>query len=142
MILKARICLKPLQPFYHQGSSLCVTLYESSRLPSAARFLCTRDAKPNHGGRLTDIKKGSQTDGQDGEKNRTVRQRKEERWENTVVRKGKSFTLQQKSSFPKSVFAAGTAKRTAEMLKRKAGLFSEDEDETEGKATKEAGRTY
>lgn len=146
MILKARICLKSLQPFCPQGSSGFLTiktnLCKLSQLPPAARFLCTKDAKPNLGGRLTDIRKRSQTDGQDGTKNRTIRQRKEELWDDTVDGKGKSFALQQRSSFPKSVFAAGTAKKTAEMLKRKAALFSQNEDEPEGRTTRGAGRTY
>lgn len=143
MILKARICLKPLQPFCSQGSSGFLTiktnLCKSSQLPPAARFLCTKDTKPVLGGRLTDISKRSQTDGQDGTKSRTVRQRKEKLWDNTVDGKEKSFAPQQRSSFPKSVFAAGTAKRTAEMLKRKAALLSQNEDEPEGRTTRGEG---
>ncbi|KAI4904486.1 hypothetical protein NFI96_018923, partial [Prochilodus magdalenae] len=37
----------------------------------------------------------------------------------------RDFTLRQKPAFPKSVFAAGTAKRTADLLKRRAGAEPE-----------------
>lgn len=146
VIFKARHSLTPLQLFYHQGSSGFLTiktpLCKSSHLPPAARFLCTRDAKPNLGGRLIDTRKKRETDGQDGTKNGTIRHRNGEMWDDTVAKKGKSFAFKQRPSFPKSVFAAGTAKRTAEMLKRKAALFSQDEDEPEDRTTRAAGSTY
>ncbi|KAM3850591.1 mitochondrial ribonuclease P catalytic subunit [Diretmus argenteus] len=41
------------------------------------------------------------------------------------------MTLRLKTSFPKSVFAAGTAKRTSQMLRRKAASPDEEEEEEE-----------
>lgn len=77
-----------------------------------------------------------------GVRNGTIRRREEEMWEGAVKGSGKSSTLRQKPSFPKSVFAAGTAKRTAEMLKRKAALGGQDEEDPEGRTARAAGRTY
>lgn len=78
-------------------------------------------------------------------KNGTIRRREEDLWDDSVKGSGKSFTLRQSPSFPKSVFAAGTAKRTAEMLKRKTALVSQvegwHEEEPEGRTTSGAGRT-
>ncbi|KAM3594479.1 uncharacterized protein V6R79_008586 [Siganus canaliculatus] len=45
---------------------------------------------------------------------------------------GKASTIRQKPAFPKSVFAAGTAKRTADMQRRKAALFAQDEEKLAG----------
>ncbi len=131
LILKVRTCLKPLKPFIHQGAfyTLKTPLCKSPALPLSARLLCTRD---------TDRWSG----GQRGVKNGTIRRREGELWDDAVTGRGKSFTLRQKPSFPKSVFTAGTAKRTAEMLKRKAALVSQDEEEAEGRTARGAGRTY
>lgn len=136
MILKAIVCLKPFQPFCLQGSSGLLTikknLYKSS---PASRFLCTKD-------RLTDTKKRSQINGQNGTQSKTIGQRKDEFCDNALDGKGKSFAPRQRTFFPKSVFAAGTAKRTTEMLKRKADLFSQNKEEPEGRTTRGRGRTY
>lgn len=94
LLFKVRICFMSLQ------------------LTSTARFLCTRNIKPNLGER----KNNRQT----RPANRTIRQGTEDEKCN------KSSTLLQ-ASFPKSVFAAGTAKRTAELMKKKAPLVSEEE---------------
>lgn len=95
--------------------------FMSPQLTSTARFLCTRNIKPNLGQR----KNSRQT-----------------RPSNTTIKQGiedekcsKSSSLLQTFS-PKSVFAAGTAKRTAELMKRKAPLVSEEEEQHE----KEHGR--
>lgn len=126
IILKVRICQKTLKPLFHPGSSAFFTqktsLCKSLQLAPSARFLCTRDSNP--GGR--DINR--RYTGQGGTKKNTIRQREEESWEDTVKGRGKGNTLRQRPSFPKSVFAAGTAKRTTEMLRRKAVLGSWDED--------------
>ena len=99
LLIKVRICLKPLKPFFHQGGSLSTSLCKSPQLPLSARFLCTRHNNPNPGGRQAD------------------------RRDTTTVR--------QKPVFPKSVFAAGTAKRTAEIQKRREGLVFEEEEQEE-----------
>ncbi|XP_028421783.1 mitochondrial ribonuclease P catalytic subunit isoform X1 [Perca flavescens] len=141
LILKVRICLKPLKPFFHQGSvaffTLNPSLCKSSQLPLSARFLCTRDTKPNPGGRQTDKSNSGRTNGQGGVKNSTIRCREEELWDGAVNGKGKRSTLWQRPSFPKSVFAAGTAKRTAEMLKRKQYV-----GEPEGRTTRGAAKVH
>lgn len=92
----------------------------SPQLTSTARFLCTRDIKPNLGGRQIDRKNSGQT----RIANKTFRHGTED-----VKTKKSSMLLQ--TSFPKSVFAAGTAKRTAELMKRKAPAVSEEEEQHE-----------
>lgn len=79
-----------------------------------------------------------------GVKNGTIRRRDEGLWDDATGR-GKSF-VRQKPAFPKSVFAAGTAKRTTEMLRRKTALVHEDDEEQrvgepERRASRGAGRT-
>lgn len=59
--------------------------------------------------------------------------------------RGKTFSVRQAPAFPKSVFAAGTAKRTAEMLRKKSAFLSQDEDEenveeSRGLSARGAGR--
>uniref|UniRef100_A0A3Q1HAD9 Mitochondrial ribonuclease P catalytic subunit n=1 Tax=Acanthochromis polyacanthus TaxID=80966 RepID=A0A3Q1HAD9_9TELE len=125
LILKARICQKSLQPLIHQARPALFTLSKSLQLPPSARFLCTRN--PNQ----TDRKTRGQTDRQPRIENNAIRQGKGRLWNDAVDGRGKSSTFRQKPSFPKSVFAAGTAKRTAEMLKRKASVVSEEEEEDE-----------
>lgn len=98
LLFKVRICFMSLQ------------------LTSTARFLCTRNIKPNLGERKNNR--------QARPASRTIRQGTEDEKFN------KSSTLLQ-ASFPKSVFAAGTAKRTAELMKKKAPLVSEEEEQYE-----------
>ncbi|XP_040916973.1 mitochondrial ribonuclease P catalytic subunit [Toxotes jaculatrix] len=137
LISKVRTCLKPLKPFTHQGSSAFLSiqtfLCKSPQVPLTARFLCTRDNNPNSGGAQTVRRNIGQTNGQGGIKYRTMRHRQGELWEGAEDGRGKSSTLSQRSFYPKSVFSAGTAKKTAEMLKRKAALASEDEEDLEKK---------
>uniref|UniRef100_UPI003AADE337 mitochondrial ribonuclease P catalytic subunit isoform X1 n=1 Tax=Centroberyx gerrardi TaxID=166262 RepID=UPI003AADE337 len=137
LISKARICLKPLSPVFHQGSSGLFTiktvasLSKSPNLPIAARTLCIDGTKPS---RQTDRRIRGQTDGLGGFKNKTIRHREEEEW-----RDGASEG-RQRPSFPKSVFAAGTAKRTTEMLRRKAASAYQEEEEEEKGGEESAGR--
>ncbi len=141
LILNVRICQKLLKPFFCQGSSALMTqktsLCKSSQLPLSTRFLSTRDSNPNPDGRQTD--RGNIRQGE--VKNTTIRCEEEEPWDEAAKRKD---TLRQRFSYPKSVFAAGTAKKTAEMLRRKAALVSQVKEqhveETEGR-TRGAGRT-
>ncbi|XP_060938697.1 mitochondrial ribonuclease P catalytic subunit [Limanda limanda] len=121
-ISKARICFKPLKPF--------LTI-KPPQLPPSARFLCTRPTDSNSGGRGS----SRQTDGHGGAKNKTVRHRQRGLWEDSGDGGGNSSTVRQKPFFPKSVFSAGTSKRTTEMLKRRAGVSSEEpEEEPEARA--------
>ncbi|KAK2826348.1 hypothetical protein Q5P01_020562 [Channa striata] len=144
MIIKVGICLKSVQPFFYQGRSgflnIKAALWKSAQLPLTAHFLCTGHTNPKLGRRLTDAQNGKQTDGQGGLKNRAIRHRNEEMYDDAVGGRLKNSTLQQRSSFPKSVFAAGTAKRTAEMLKRKAAIVSQDEEEPERRTARGAGK--
>uniref|UniRef100_A0A8C2XNV7 Mitochondrial ribonuclease P catalytic subunit n=1 Tax=Cyclopterus lumpus TaxID=8103 RepID=A0A8C2XNV7_CYCLU len=118
------MCLKPFKPFFYQGRSAFYTLNtflcKSPQLPLSARFLCTRHTTPTPGGRQTDRGNSGQADGQEGVRNSSNRRREEELWDGAAKGRGKSSSLWQRTSPPKSVFAAGTAKRTTEMLKRKA----------------------
>ncbi|KAK9533352.1 hypothetical protein VZT92_008474 [Zoarces viviparus] len=134
-ILKVRICLKPFKPFFYQGSSAFYTLNtsKSSQLPLSARFLCTRDTNPIPGDRQTNRGNSGHTDGQGGVNNSTNRRREGELWDGAAKGRGRSSPLWQRPSPPKSVFAAGTAKRMAEMLKRKTSQVSQDEEQDGGK---------
>ncbi|GAA6235864.1 mitochondrial ribonuclease P protein 3 [Lates japonicus] len=147
-ISKVRICLNPLKPLLHQTSSAFLivnsSLCKSSQLPPTARFLCSRDTNPNSGGRQTVRMNNGHTDGQGGAKARTIRHRQGELGEDKVDGGGKSSSMKKRPSFPKSVFSAGTAKRIAEIQKRKAALASvgeeEPEKEAEERKTKGAGK--
>ncbi|KAM4723627.1 mitochondrial ribonuclease P catalytic subunit isoform 2-T2 [Anableps anableps] len=111
LLLKVRIC------------------FMSPQLTSTARFLCTRAIKPTLGGRQVDKNNSGQT----RIANKTIRQGTED---------GKSHktSLLLQKSFTKSVFAAGTAKRTAELMKRKAPLVSKEEDQHEEEHGRRAER--
>uniref|UniRef100_A0A3Q0S6R9 ribonuclease P n=1 Tax=Amphilophus citrinellus TaxID=61819 RepID=A0A3Q0S6R9_AMPCI len=123
-ILKARTCLKSSQLLLHQGSPAFSTLK-----PPQARSLCTRDLSLTLGVRQTHRSSSGQTEGQGGVKN-TINRRGED--DGPVNgRRDKRSAPWQRPFVPKSVFAAGTAKRTAEMLRRKAPLVCEDEEEPE-----------
>ncbi|XP_015245378.1 PREDICTED: mitochondrial ribonuclease P protein 3 [Cyprinodon variegatus] len=102
-LLKVRICFMPPQ------------------LTSTARFLCTKDIKPNLGGRQVD----RNSTGQTRIANRNNRQ---------VTESGTSSNSKKlwQNSYPKSVFAAGTAKRTAELMRQKAPPVSEEEEQQGG----------
>ncbi|XP_033991227.1 mitochondrial ribonuclease P catalytic subunit [Trematomus bernacchii] len=126
LLFKGRICLKP---FYHRGSffTLNSSIFKSSHLPLSARSLCTRGPFPKPGARHTDRSSDTQ-----GGVNKSTFQNREEDF-GDGARRGKSSTVRQKPSFPKSVFAAGTAKRTAEIQKRKAALFFQEEEQHGGR---------
>ncbi|XP_019940151.2 mitochondrial ribonuclease P catalytic subunit [Paralichthys olivaceus] len=127
-ISKVRILLNPLKPF--------LTVKPAQLHPSAS-FLCTTHTNSNSGGRGN----SGQTDGHGGVKYRTVRHRQGGLWEDSVDGGGNRSTVRQKPSFPKSVFSAGTSKRTTEMLKRKAALASQEpEEEPEGREPRGAGK--
>ncbi|CAJ1074029.1 mitochondrial ribonuclease P catalytic subunit [Xyrichtys novacula] len=139
--MTVKIFLKPMSPFLYQGSS-AVPTPRTSQLPLSACFLCTRDSNHNTGGRQTDFRSNRQ----DLLKNRTTRQRDGSFWDAVGKGTSQSVTLRQKPVFPKSVFAAGTAKRTTEILMRKrAAVVSQEEElseeeESDESKTKRAGR--
>ncbi|XP_072221773.1 mitochondrial ribonuclease P catalytic subunit [Leuresthes tenuis] len=142
LLLKVRVFLKPLQPFFHQERPAFFTvktcLWQPPQLSSSARFLGTRDTNQNLGGRQTDKRNTRQPGGQGA-----ISQGRKELWDDAADGRNKRSTYQQKPSFTKSVFAAGTAKRTADMLKRKASLVSESEEqqeEPELRTTRSSGR--
>ncbi|XP_036981261.1 mitochondrial ribonuclease P catalytic subunit [Acanthopagrus latus] len=135
VILTVRICHRPFQSFFQQGSSAFTTfktsLCKSSQQPLSARCLCTRDP----GVRLADRRNS----GQGGGKN--TRRREDESWGDAEKGRGKTSTLRQRPSLPRSVFAAGTAKRKAELrMMRKPALVCQDEEEPEGRMTRGAGK--
>lgn len=139
-ILNVRIWQKPLKTFFQQGTHLFTsnTSMCKSQLPLSARFLCTRDSVSIPDGRYKN--KGNSTHG--GVKKSTTRHRDEGLWDNAMIGK----KVRQTPAFPKSVFAAGTAKRTAEMLRRKSALLSPDEEdhveELRGRSARGAGRRH
>ncbi|XP_029316057.1 mitochondrial ribonuclease P catalytic subunit [Cottoperca gobio] len=137
LMLKVRMCLTPLKPFFHQGSffTLQTFLCKSSQLPVSERFLCTRDTKPNPRGRQTDTRNSRRTGEHGDVKTSTFRRSGEDLWDD------ESSALWQRPSFPKSMFAAGTAKRTTDIWKKKEAMFSlneEDEGEPDKRTTRRA----
>ncbi|KAF7211559.1 mitochondrial ribonuclease P catalytic subunit [Nothobranchius furzeri] len=115
LILKVRLCLN------------------SPLLPSSARFLCTQYIKSNLGGGQMDRRNSGQGDGQSRMKKITYKQDSEDG-------RSKKYTLRQLPSFPKSVFAAGTAKKIARIQQKKASLVSEDEEEPQRRTNRGAGK--
>ncbi|KAM7376661.1 hypothetical protein PAMP_006379 [Pampus punctatissimus] len=121
LILKVRTCLKP---FFHQGSSAFLTIKNPLVVTPTARFLCTRNTSPNPAARDTNRRNSRQTSGHGGGKHGTIGWAEKELWDGAVEGRGNSF-------YPRSVFTAGTAKRTAEMLRRKESVALEDEEQDE-----------
>ncbi|XP_042356751.1 mitochondrial ribonuclease P catalytic subunit isoform X2 [Plectropomus leopardus] len=118
------------------GSTL---ILKSSQLPPSARFLCTRDNNPYPGDGQTSKRSSGWTQGHGGVKNSTIRRRTEEYLRDSVEVSDKSSTAWRRSPVSKSVFAAGTAKRMTEMLKRKSALVSlDDQEDPEERATSRA----
>lgn len=121
LVLKVIICQKPLRFIFCQGPSAFFTnrsfLCKSSAPDSSVRFLCTKDSDFNPSERWTHRKYG----GQSFKPQNDIRHKGEELWDDGV--QGRRM----RNSSPKSVFAAGTAKRTAEMLRRKSPQVSQDQ---------------
>ncbi|XP_061156521.1 mitochondrial ribonuclease P catalytic subunit [Syngnathus typhle] len=111
MMLSLKPCLRSVLPFINQGSLAFLLL------PYTAHIQRTRDWSSSH-----ELSRSNSR--QDKLKNNTIKQRTHELWDSVADGGGKN--LRQNASIPKSVFAAGTAKRTAEMLKRKAGVLPEE----------------
>lgn len=143
-ILNVRMWQKPFKTFFQQGTHLFMSNASmcKSQPPPSARFLCTRDSVSIPDGRYKN--KGDSTHG--GVKKSTTRHPHEELWGDAMTGKRKTSTVRQTPAFPKSVFAAGTAKRTAEMLRRKSALVPQDEEdhveEPRGGSARGAGRRH
>lgn len=118
-LLKIIICQKSSRFFFQRGLPalfprkpfLCKPLVPHS----SVRFLCTRDSNFSSG-RWTDRK-------HDGRTKYTNRHKGQEVWDNAV------HGGRMRNSSARSVFAAGTAKRTAELQRRNAPLALGDKEE-------------
>lgn len=121
-----RVYLKSCQVLLHRGRPAIPTLkyvWRSQQLPSSSRSLCTNDASPDLGWRRAGRNQGrGRTDGHAGIKPKPFPQRTGEFLKDDIDRRA------QKAFSPKSVFAAGTAKRTADILKKKALLVSQEDE--------------
>ncbi|KAM9707363.1 mitochondrial ribonuclease P catalytic subunit [Menidia menidia] len=119
-MLKVRVCL---QPFFNQERPAFLTvktcLWQPPQLASSARFLCSRDTNQDLGGRQTEKRSNPKSAGPGA-----TRQARTGLWDEAVDGRNKRSALKPRPSFPKSVFAAGTAKKTAEIMKMKASLGS------------------
>ncbi|XP_054653364.1 mitochondrial ribonuclease P catalytic subunit isoform X1 [Dunckerocampus dactyliophorus] len=121
VIFQLKKCLMTALPVINQGSSVAPVL------PYATHILCYRGFYSNRGWRRPSKGNTIQANVHGGLKNSTIRQRTVELRGEVTDGRGKNYIPQQNASIPKSVFAAGTAKKTAEMLKRKAGSSSEED---------------
>lgn len=140
-ILNFRICQKNLKPLF-QGSSTFFT-HNTFLCKSPQHLLCTRNSDSS----LGYGQKDRQYSRQGGIHTNTIRHNGGESWGYAAKGREKSTTVRQRPSFPKSVFAAGTAKRTSEILRKKAALLSQDveqqDEEPKGRSTRGSGsRTY
>lgn len=143
-MFSVRIWKGPLKAFFQQGPRLCTsnTAMCKSQLPLLlARFLSSKESVSILHGRHQSNANSAQGEA----KRSTFRHRDEGPWDDAMTGKGNTSSVRQAPVFPKSVFAAGTAKRTAEMLRRKAALLSQDEDdesveESRGPSARGAGR--
>lgn len=127
-LFSVRIWQEPLKAFFQQGRRLCTSntaMCKSQLTPHFARFLSSKESAPIPHGRH----QSKANIAQGGAKRSTFRHRDEGPWDDAMTGRGKASSVRQAPVFPKSVFAAGTAKRTAEMLRRKSALLSQDEDD-------------
>ncbi|XP_061553139.1 mitochondrial ribonuclease P catalytic subunit isoform X1 [Phycodurus eques] len=130
VIINLKSCLRPALPFINQGSSAFLTLAYTAHIQCYMNWSSSPGLSKDN---------SRQTNVQARLKNSTIRQRTDGLWDNVADGGGKNFNPRQNPSIPKSVFAAGTAKRTAEMLRRKAG-FCPEENHHEGPARRTVGR--
>ncbi|XP_077395985.1 mitochondrial ribonuclease P catalytic subunit [Festucalex cinctus] len=122
VILNFKPWIRSALPFINRGSSAFLALPYTTHIQCSRDWRCGPELRKNN---------SRQTRVQGKVKNSTFRQRADDLWDNTADGGDKNFTGLQNLSIPKSVFAAGTAKRTAEIMKRKAGLFPEEENHEE-----------
>uniref|UniRef100_A0A3Q4GSR9 Mitochondrial ribonuclease P catalytic subunit n=1 Tax=Neolamprologus brichardi TaxID=32507 RepID=A0A3Q4GSR9_NEOBR len=131
-ILKVRTSLKSSQLFFLHGRPAFSTLQ-----PPWVLSVCSREPSLTLGVRRTHRSSSGQTEGQGGVRNRIIRSGEED---GTVNGEGNKRSAP-RQRIHKSVFAAGTAKRTADILRRRAPLVCEykDEEEPERRSARGAG---
>lgn len=117
VILSLKRCLRSALPFINQGSLAFLALRNTAHIKCSMEWSSGPKLSKNN---------SRQTHLQSKLKNSTVRQTKGDLWDSVADGEGKDFFLRKNPPIPKYVFAAGTAKRTAEMLKRKAGFPPEE----------------
>ncbi|XP_039898752.1 mitochondrial ribonuclease P catalytic subunit [Simochromis diagramma] len=132
-ILKVRTSLKSSQLFFQHGRPAFSTLQ-----PPWVLSVCSREPSLTLGVRRTHRSSSGQTKGQGGVRNSTIRSGEED----GTVNGGGDKRSAPRQRIHKSVFAAGTAKRTADILRRRAPLVCEykDEEEPERRSDRGAGR--
>ncbi|XP_061700885.1 mitochondrial ribonuclease P catalytic subunit isoform X2 [Syngnathoides biaculeatus] len=113
IILKLKLGPRPAIPFINQGSSAFLTL------PYLVLSHCCMNWSSSPG---LSKNNGRETNVQARLKYSTIRQRGDTLWDVAADVAGKKKF----PSTPKYVFAAGTAKRTAEILRRKTGICPEE----------------
>uniref|UniRef100_A0AAX7VKE0 Mitochondrial ribonuclease P catalytic subunit n=1 Tax=Astatotilapia calliptera TaxID=8154 RepID=A0AAX7VKE0_ASTCA len=121
-ILKVRTSLKSSQLFFQHGRPAFSTLQ-----PPWVLSVCSREPSLTLGVRRTHRSSSGQTKGQGGVRNSTIRSGEED----GTVNGGGDKRSAPRQRIHKSVFAAGTAKRTADILRRRAPLVCEYKDEEE-----------
>lgn len=131
-ILKVRTSLKSSQLFFQHGRPAFSTLQ-----PPWVLSVCSREPSLTLGVRRTHRSSSGQTKGQGGVRNSTIRSGEED----GTVNGGGDERSAPRQRIHKSVFAAGTAKRTADILRRRAPLVCEykDEEEPERRSDRGAG---
>ncbi|XP_061824399.1 mitochondrial ribonuclease P catalytic subunit isoform X1 [Nerophis lumbriciformis] len=138
VILQLKKCLRTALPFINQRSPVSLVL------PYAKLLQCYRGFNSSPGLRQPSNVNTGQTNVQDGLEKSTSRQRTRELWDRVTDGRGNNCTPRiQKAFIPKSVFAAGTAKKTTEMLKRKADSSSGEDhrpDELARRVTRVEGK--
>lgn len=141
LMFRVRICQKLLKAWFIQGPYVFTSNTPMCKwqpcLP--ARFLCTKESVSSPQSRH----KGNSAHAE--AKRSTTRHLDEGPWDVATTGRGKPSSVRHTPGFPKSVFAAGTAKRTAEILRRKSALRSQDGDqvdveESRGLSARGAGR--
>uniref|UniRef100_A0A3B4H6Y4 Mitochondrial ribonuclease P catalytic subunit n=1 Tax=Pundamilia nyererei TaxID=303518 RepID=A0A3B4H6Y4_9CICH len=132
-ILKVRTSLKSSQLFFQHGRPAFSTLQ-----PPWVLSVCSREPSLTLGVRRTHRSSSGQTKGEGGVRNSTIRSGEED----GTVNGGGDKRSAPRQRIHKSVFAAGTAKRTADILRRRAPLVCEykDEEEPERRSDRGAGR--
>ncbi|XP_076017154.1 mitochondrial ribonuclease P catalytic subunit isoform X2 [Genypterus blacodes] len=142
LISMARTCLEHLKPLCHHGNSSLLTfpLCKSPKLPPPARSLCSGDSGPHPSGKQTHRRNPGQSEGPGGGRKSAVRTREEGPRGGVMEERAQSFTLRQRTSFSKSVFAAGTAKRMADITKRREAGASQEEEEPAERTVRREGR--
>ncbi|XP_077477719.1 mitochondrial ribonuclease P catalytic subunit [Stigmatopora argus] len=116
-IMNLNQCLRSGSLFYTQGSLAFLALPFTKHSQRFREWSSSPQLSKNN---------SSKTDVSRRWGNSTTRHRTDEWWDSIPNGGGQNFRPKQNPPILKSVFAAGTAKRTAEFMKKKAGLISEE----------------